>query len=392
MGFFTKKKKTTDEPDPLKELAGMVANSKVQNDTLILPSQGINIRIEHEKSEDSYTGSFLLHFHISSMDWDREIFETQVSYADTREEACRIALLTFRTLLLDVLLRTKGVPDDSFTSSYAHQTHRYNVWKSSVVNHQYDEQSSEMTKAEVQISDYWEILKEGVIKRLGNQSLCYVKVYWGIVGEKRTIEVRLNDVSVPELSVLLEDRVPEASPYLNASSKQFFILKQDPATHASPSPYTEEMIRSSIGLASEIFMKHWDDDFDFINCLNEIAENLNGDLNLAEELLGLIPEICTQIAFPMLHLSDEVTIKVGESFTYKVFLEQLASYCFLVKGVYNELNKGIPNEAYVGFINLSSSFGIVYQMLEAQDQESGSELPPVTVNMTFGFTEYYELR
>lgn len=204
------------------------------------------------------------------------------------------------------------------------------------------------------IETYWNTLKGHIAKRIGNQKMCYIKIFASNSGSGDiTGECRINNIKSDELSKIVEDMARQWDTSKFGSHKQFFMLKQDKETLLDY-PFTSKEIAEKTEIAMKLFENcKTDDDYDNFP---ETLEKVIGDKSLAYELYSFIPEFCAENAFNEIHYPETVSMYInGESRKY--YKTQLASYYAILNGVFATLDKGVlndTNQVYKNYIYTSS--------------------------------------
>ncbi len=311
----------------------------------------------------------VLNLHLSAPQWGTSLFECSVGMgADSMRTNIGMATGSFLFSFMQGVSRMERQEDPlSLRTSFAGREHRWKVYRSNIVG----------MGAVPELRDpdvYWDALSEGIAKRLGNQKLCYVKVYGAKMGDDITGECRVNDVKSEELSAIVSGLVRRWDVRGFASQKQFFFLRQEPDT-VLPYPYfgpeDAALLRERIIAAVRLFHAcKTEADFD---TLKERTAQATGDPILAAECHTFLPEICTQNAFPEVGYQETVDLiwPGGEKTT--VYKNQLADYYPMVNALFSAFSEGVfgeaANDIYRSYIASSASHGAI-----AQAQEKGSNL------------------
>ena len=285
----------------------------------------IEITPEVENSDDR---SAILNFHLNCHDWDEPLFECCASIGSDQKNAVGSAVGSFLFAFMNGIAAMENNLDPlAIESEFAGKQHRWNVYKSDIVG-----MGDDVTPDHDQ---YWNALKDGIIKRLGNQRMCYVKVYAcksiGFDGKAEiTGECRVNDVPSEELSAIVYDIAARFDVKSFCSQKMFFFIKQDSQT-LLPYPYRMNKLpalREKVRTALKMFLKcekcETDEQYDAL--LGEM-ENALQDGPLAEECFGFLPEICAERAFGnKIRFSEQVQFSIGNNEPVTVYKNQLADF------------------------------------------------------------------
>ena len=229
---------------------------------------------------------------------------------------------------------------------------------------------------EIENDMYWKELKEGIAKRIGNQKLCYVKIYGANIGNGNyTGECRINDVKIDELSDVVEKMVRAWGTTQFGSHKQFFMISQNEDTILNY-PFTEGEILVNTEMAMKLFEEC--ETSEEYEQFPEMLEQAVGDKGLAWELYTFIPEICAENAFEKINCPETIMMRIG-NMDYTYYKTQFASYYTIVDGVFRTLNKGVlkdTDKVYREYISVSSLYSAI-----CSARESGHD-PETEENMT----------
>lgn len=397
MGLFSKFEQH-HKKDPmqrvLESLHGCLETKDEIKDGKIFCSEwNITITPEIDQLKDRMA---VLNFYISSPDWEEPLFECCAGLGKDTDSAIGMAVGSFLfTFMQGIALMQRGEDGVPLKSEFNGKTHRWSVYKSNVVGN--GENTGDDDDAKAVTSVYWDLLKEHIVKRLGNQKMCYVKIYAakavGADGEQITGECRINDVQSAELSELVGEIAAKWNVQQFSSQKQFFFIKQDPAT-LLPYPYGGEnkvsVLREKVRTALELFNGvQTQEDYDSLP--DKLLAAL-GDKTLVEECYSFLPEICAEHAFGQVRFAEEVQFFVPNKPIVSVYKNQLADFYPLGNLMFGILDSGYFGEntknLYGLLVSLSSIYGGVQQM-----KESGKELDKCRMtSLLFNMSEEFEIR
>jgi len=351
--------------DTLKE--GICKETTLRENQIYLPKWEISIT--PTLNQISQQGA-VLDFYLSAPQWGKKLYECCASMGKTPEQALGSALGLFVFCFLQGILdMEEQVKPIALESSFAGHTHRWNAYLSNIVG------QGESPALDGTCTIYWNALKEEIIKRLGNQKLCYVKIYGSKVNGEVIGECRIDDIKSEELSAKVAELVEKWDVKQFASHKQFFFLRQDEAT-TLPTPYIghtgRALLKSKVTEAVRLF--HAADTREKYDALPEKLEQALGDTTLAQECYFFLPELCTEIAFGEQVLFPEcleLFPQGREKLT--LYKTQLAEF-YLLWDILNEIFRdgtfGAATDAiYSAYISVSASYGGIRKV-----QESGSSL------------------
>lgn len=369
--------------DTIKE--GLKVDCEIRNDYLFIPKWQMAIKPEIDQLDDRMA---VLNFHIFCPEWDEPLFECCAACSKDSNTAIGMALGSFVFCFLQGIIAMQD--DDSPEKLKSHFTglsHRWRVYKTDCVG------MGENTGD----PQFWEMLKPHIEKRLGNQRLCYVKVFAskaiGREDQQITGEVRINDVPSPELSKMVEQAAAKWNVEQFSSQKQFFFLKQELET-TRPNLYSgaeqrfkfAENVKIALGLIAECNSQ---DEYDAL--YGSLAEKF-GDITLTEEILSFLPEMAAENAFSQMQCSEQIKIAVDGKEPVECFKSQLADYFPLQKTLFSLLGSGEfgdkTDEIYRKLIGCSAIWNVVRQMEEKGSQLEGCKL----TSLVFNTSKHFEIR
>lgn len=342
-----------------------------------VPAWGLSIRPELVQQQER---SAMVNYYIENSQWDRPVFECSVGMGSDRSHALRLACEGFRYCMLDGLRAM--AEEDAFAwvnSEFAGREHSWKVYRSNLIG-------MGDTPQDPDFDQFWSLLGEDLIRRLGNQKLCYVKVYGAKLGADVTGECRINDAVSPELSEKVAGLVRRWDTDNFGAQKQFFFFYQQPAT-TLPYPHSYDQLCSLTAQAVRQFGRCVEQG-DYEHYLDQLV-GLTGDTDLAEELYSFLPEMCAQNAYSAIRYPETVTIvQQGAEHTY--FKDQLASYYIIQKALLDELRRDEKIGKLFGyFISVSSIYNVIQSAKEkgVDLAAEGGEL-----DLRYGFTSRYTPR
>lgn len=338
---------------------GVETKAEINGDTVYCPEWNIIIIPQAEQITDN---SAVLNFYLKNPEWDDPLFECSVGMGGDTRTAIGMACSSFLFAFMQGIAQMQNRSDyETLQSSFAGNDHRWKVYKSNVVG--MGENVGDISNNH---SAYWDLLKEHIIKRLGNQSLCYVKIYAAKAPDYITGECRIDDVKSEELSRLVEDFIKDWDVKNFASHKQFFFIRQDNDT-LLPNPYSGEagrtLLKSRVKTAVDMFIAgHAANEYDSI--CDSIKKAID-DPVLAEECYMFIPEICAENAFSDVFYEEYVTLG---GFKENVYKNQIADFYPILNAIFRLFNEGVygdqTNEVYNILIGASAIYGAINSMLK----------------------------
>lgn len=395
MGLFSKFE-SHHKKDPMQRVLESLhkcleTKDEIRGETVFCPEWNITIKPQIDQLDDHMA---VLNFYISSPDWEEPLFECCAGMGSDTDTAIGMAISSFLFAFMQgiaIMQREEdGLP---LESEFNGNTHRWSVYKSNVAG--MGDNIGGDPRAITSV--YWDLLKEHIAKRLGNQKMCYVKIYAakavGADGEQITGECRINDVPSNELGALVGEIAKKWDVKQFASQKQFFFIKQDPAT-LLPSPYGSEnkitVLKEKVKTALELFNGvKTQEDYDSLP--DKLFAAL-GDKTLAEECYSFLPEICAERAFNEMQFSEQVQFFVPNKPIVTVYKNQLADFYPLWTLMFTLFDSGYfgedTNNLYGLLVSLSSIYGAVQQA-----KEKGSDIKDCKMtSLLYNTSSDFEIR
>lgn len=343
-----------------------------EGNEIVLPAWNLRLRPQVMELKEH---SALLYLHLFHPDWDRTIFECSSGIGQDPNTALGMAVggVIF-SLMSSVSAMLQKKVKEIVTAELAGKKHRFCVYLGDMVS----QGEFPPEKAE---QEYWNALKDGIVKRIGNQKLCYVKVYGASYDGKITGECRINDIAVPELGAVVTELVRTWKIDGFGWKKQFFFLQQEEETR-QPYPWTEEELAEKTVQAAILFHQCQPEQY------QERLRKLIGDLSLAAEFAAFLPELCAENAVEPGTVSEKVFIHCQEEI-YPVYKTQLASYETMKRALFRGFAEGtIPEEVYSELITVS----LLYQKLFGINSKQIQEKKEAEIVLSFDMPKEYEIR
>ena len=391
MGFFNRNKEAHHGPkDPMEKILDnihtclTVGNEIQDNKRVIVPKWGLTVTPEISELTDR---SAVINFYLSAPDWEEPLFECCAGMGKDTDTAIGMAMGSFLfSFMQGIAMMMENEDPKPLESEFVSKPHRWKVYQSNSVG-MGDELPKDREK-------YWDVLKEHIVKRLGNQKFCYVKVYAakavGPNGTNITGECRINDVASDELGAVVAELADKWPVTQFASEKQFFFIKQEPET-VLPYPYAGAAkiptITAKVKTALEIFLNcPPNDTYDSI--IPKMKEAL-GDATLAEECYMFLPEICAENAFHEMTFAEDMLISIGDGERVKVYKNQLADFYPLGNMMFRLFDSGVfgdkTNDLYRTLVAISSIYGAVCQLTEKGSKLENCKTTAVAFNAAADF-------
>ncbi|MDE6055842.1 MAG: hypothetical protein K2G55_19275, partial [Lachnospiraceae bacterium] len=318
------------------------------------------------------TQNAVVHFHVSAPQWGKELFECSAAIGESTQQALDTACVSFLSTFIDGIVKMEnGEIHEKLETTFAGKQHRWNVSLSNVagLGPAPDNEDAEF---------YWNQLKDGIVKRLGNQKLCYVKVYAAKSFGNVTGECRIDDIKSEELSALVAKIAEKWNVRQFASHKSFFFIRQEEETvlpYAYLGPDGYELLKSKVKTAVLLF--HACKTQEQYELLPEQLRQALCDATLANECYSFLPEMCTENAFPQMTYAESIQLVTGYGDTIVCYKNQLADYWSLHAALFSLFEEGIfgdaAEEIYNKYISVSASYGVVQQMYEKGGDDALSQ-------------------
>lgn len=322
----------------------------IDGNRVILPEWRITITPQVSEIKEQLVNTS---YYITSPDWDNVLYECSAAMGSDMQQAMGMAQGGFIFGIVNAI--GNMVRDENprvFETEFSGNTHSWKCYLGNIVG-------MGKTPQNVSADEYWDTLKDGIVKRIGNQRLCYVKVYAANIGNGEFIgECRINDIVIDELSKVVEDMARTWGTEEFGSHKQFFMIKQDKETIVEY-PFSTNEIMDMTELAMKMF-----EDCKTEGEYEEFPDKLEqavGDKNLAWELYSFIPEICAQNAFDKINYPETILIYRSEP-AAEYYKTQLASYYPIFNGVFRTFSRGVLKDAdnvYREYISVSSIWSVI---------------------------------
>ncbi len=403
MGLFNFRKKDTAKPhfwdgkaentaDALQYLLNVVLHGKfatddiIQDGSLYLAAWDLYITPEIQQLTDQ---SAVLGFYIHRPDWGQNIYECCASVGSDAQTALGMASGSFLFGFMQGIsqLFTKTNPR-TLETLFSNKLHRFQVYLSDIVG------MGESPK-DSNVDMYWELLKDDIKKRMGNQRFCYVKIYASKIKDEVIGECRINDIQSDELSQKVADFIKDWNVENFASQKQFFFLKQDTDT-IQPYPYWgEQGEKDFIGkVLKAVQLFHASDTQEAFDTLHERLVAELGDPTLATECRYFLPEICAEHAGQQkqVKFSETIDLQTNHGDKITLYKHQLTDYYTLQNTIFTAFSQGIfgdeTNTIYQELVGTSAICNVLEQMLEQGSNLENCQL----TSLIYQIDDTFEIR
>jgi hypothetical protein len=330
-------------------------------------------------------------FVVYSPDLGGEMYEHSTGIGDDTVQSVEVAVCSFAYSFIDGLVKMNGKADEKDSDSeiatiFGGKTHKWRAYFSDVVT---IGNAPDVGGAEY----YWNKLKKLILKRLGNQKVCYVKVYLDRAGGDITGECRVDDALSMELSILLVNEVSKWKPKGFASHKMYFFIRQEDET-LEPYPYSGEngqiALKKKIKTAMDLFYEA-DTEEKNGQLFQNMKKALDDDI-LAFECYSLLPEMCAENAFRNVRHSESMDIFIGDKPPRQIYKNQLADYWPMSRILFDILNSGAfgshTDELYKKYVDTSAIKSVLEQLGQKGIKPEDVKMEP----LEFRAEEWFEVR
>lgn len=390
--MFGHKKKTEEHHkfDPLEDVLNSINKctntpTEIREKKIFCTDWNVEITPEIENSDEH---SAVVNFYLNCPDWDEPLFECCAGLGSDQKTAIGMAVSSFLFAFMHgIEVMNNNLDPIPIESELAGKPHKWNVYKSNIVG-----MGDEMM---LDSNIYWNALKDGIIKRLGNQRMTYVKIYaCKAVGRDGSVnitgECRVNDVPSEELSAIVYDIAAKFDVHNFCSQKMFFFIKQDSQT-LLPYPYRMNKIaelREKVRTALEMYDK-CETKEQYNALLGDMVLALQ-DGPLAEECFSFMPEICAERAFgDKIRFSEQLQFAMGGSEPVTVYKNQLADYYAIGNLMFSIFDSGHfgerTNDLYRKLIGYSATGSAVSQCMSDGKSLEGVKMTALLFNMASKF-------
>lgn len=291
--------------------------------------------------------------------FQEELMETVAGVGSTFGEAVEEGVKNFVESALEGMIKAlKNEGGKEVTANILDRPHRFKCYQSHVV-----QQGCKVSGESV---DFWQLLGEDIVRRIGNKKVYFVKVYAAKTATTVNCECRVNGMVYANLTKKLNEVVGsweiDGAIY---SERQSFILIQDEGTYV-PYPLTKKEVESYT-LNTLLLYRACQSETEYRELLNKILE-VCPNQSLAIELYSFIPEIFTEIIFSDVNYSDEILLIKDEE-RYHMFRHQLTSYDWIYSVVDRTIRAGYFEKSQVDpIIRCSASLNSINDALSQGGQ------------------------
>lgn len=364
---------------------GIAFKSERRDDSLYIPEIDMVLTPVVHQLQDKSAG---IAFYMRSDKYDKQLFEYSMGMGSDGRTAVGMALASFLFSFMEGFhkMTAKDEPTEIKTE-FAGKTHEWNVYLSNVTGMGLKEKTEENASAYA----YWDLLKDEIMKRLGNQRLALVKVYASKSPKDVICEVRIDDVPFPELGEMVRTIAEKWNVEQFISEKQFFFIEQKEETYI-PSEYDgregSEKLRTMVLDYLKMFRAASTQEL--YERLPYAAANSIGDAVIAAECYSFLPEMAAMHAWgDRMKISDMAIMGLPDGTEIKLSIYQLSDYMKLDSALGDIISKGDfgdeTDNLWKELIGCSSIYSAVDKALEAGSKLEDLRISNMYYNMCEGF-------
>lgn len=331
----------------------------------------------------------ILNFAVYSPKWGNTMHDQSAGFGENTAEAVAVAVSAFVYSFVDGLVKMekgeavgKKDTDSEIATIFGGKTHKWRAYFSDVVAMG---DAPDVGGAHY----YWNKLKKSILKRLGNQKVCCVRLYLDRNNGDVTGECRINGELSIELCLELVKEVSKWHPKGFASHKAYFFIRQEEETFV-PYPYLGEegrlKLRKKVKTAVDMLYGAAPEDYD--NLLPEMKKALE-DETLAEECFAFLPELCAESVLRDVKFSETVEFESESKGVRSVYKTQLADYWQMTEILFELLNEGVfggnTDDIFRRFVDMSATKSALQQLKDSGKNLRGISIDPLRVKVGENF-------
>lgn len=378
MSTFDKKQNeegTSPERKIVQWLNEMIEGSSIDNQLLYIEDNQLEVEPHVMQMKNGVAQvAFVLRHPI----FQEEIVESVAGVGPTSDEAFKSAAIQFVDSAFNVIQNALNEKDgQEVIVKVGKEENSFKLYQSKIKQQGHKKQEGTI--------DYWGLLGEELIKRLGHKRIYFIKFYLSKVGEAVNCECRVNGMVYPIFSRILK-RVAsswdvEGKAY---TEKQYFVLVQDEHTY-KPYPLTKKEVDQFV-LSSLMLYRQCDSQEAYDQLKDQISQ-LCPLPSLAEELFNFVPEVFTEVIFNEAIYLDSVILVKGEEELH-ISKHQLTAYDWIHTAIEKTIRAGYYEKEQVDrIISCSASLKCINEAIKA-----GSQLENLyTSGIAIPINETYEI-
>lgn len=356
-------------PEDIREFIldeGIIYKSERQGDSLYIPNFDLLLTPNIEQMSNTGIG---IEFNMYIKKLDKYLYEYSSGMGGDITTAVGMSMSSFLISFLNTfeIMYNKCNPIN-ITTEFAGNEHNWDVYLGNVTGMGTPGEDGKGSSA----TYYWDIIKDDIIKRLGNQKMVYVKIYAAGLPENSIGEVRFDDVAIPELSEQVRKLAEKWNVEQFGSEKQFIFIEQNPST-ITPSQYDgsegRKKMRDYVLEYLKMF-KNTTSKEQYYNLVKDFGDKI-GDKVLANECFGFLPEIATIRALgDQIVVSDQIQFSLPDNKTLMTYSTQLSDYLMMENCLIDIIRSGELGEetkkVWEDLICKSAIYNVFVQAQEAK--------------------------
>ena len=366
---------------------GIIYKSERQEDSLYIPAFDLLLTPNIEQMSNTGIG---IEFNMYIKKLDKYLYEYSSGMGGDITTAVGMSMSSFLISFMNTfeIMYNKCNPIN-ITTEFAGNEHNWDVYLGNVTGMGTPGEDGKGSSA----TYYCDIIKDDIIKRLGNQKMVYVKIYAARLPENSIGEVRFDDVAIPELSEQVRKLAEKWNVEQFGSEKQFIFIEQNPSS-ITPSQYDgpegRKKMRDYVLEYLKMF-KNTTTKEQYDNLVKDFGDKI-GDKILSNECFGFLPEIATIRALgDRMVVSDQIQICLPDKKTINTYSTQLSDYLMLENCLIDIIRSGELGEQtkkvwqdLIGTSALCSLYN--------KKQEAGDKISPKLTTLLYNFDSNFELR
>lgn len=316
----------------LEALVSICEDGVIYEDAFILEDEGIYVYADILSLKNNVAQ---IMFQIHHDDLEEPIMEAIAMAGETSEEAIVLTCTQFYKQVLSIYVQAIHEPFNSdVVEGFTQERHYFHVYRSSITG---------IGKREgTQTTDFWDMLKEDIAKRLGNKRVYWVKIFASKKKEEVHCEVRINGREAIEISKKLCNYALKWDCTNDIhTEKQGVLLVQDKKSYEQ-SDFRKEEIMKYTEKAIPLYEKCKDRE-----AYKKIKEQLSKwckDDSLACEIFAFIPELYCQLAHPDIEYGEKLFLIQKGKETRELYQGQLQSFAYVEEVVQKHFETKHPDK------------------------------------------------
>lgn len=266
------------------------------------------------------------------------IVESIAASSESEEEALGLACENFYDNIVAVFaMAVNHTTSSEVAEGFTQERHYFHVYRSKV---------NGLGKREgIMEGDFWDLLKDEIVKRLGNKKAYWVKVFTSKNKNRVLCEVRINGEEAVDLSECLLSYA-QSWDCLGTyhTEKQCILLVQDDTSYEE-SEFTKEEIKEYTYKAIKLFEKCKDHE-SYKKIRSQLIKICKDD-SLAYEIFSFVPEIYCKHAYKSVEFGDKLFMVQKEKGTRELYKSQLQSFQYIEEAVNKHLHENEVNRLVI---------------------------------------------